>query len=1275
MSIETTGPEMYDFQDLACVAIMLRLVDPQSARFFVEPSAGEDAELHLTVDGRPLQIEIQVKGSTSQVTLDTVAACLVHTPRGVVEDTLLERLLRDDGRFAMLFMSGRCRDDCADYVRGADWEQGPPPEGLVPAKAPRKLLEAFSRLPHGDGIRKERRERNARFGETAVPKEVAGALSRLMILERETRDRVKERCASLLRGRHRVPEDRIDDLLRRLKEEVRNAKRKDVDVLALVQEALAKESNPSIRPADYVERGVEQSLLDDLGRDGVLLLSGMPRTGKTYAARFVASKYERFGYAVRELGDAEAAGRWLLEPGAAHRLAVVDDPLGTMGTTGGADDLDALYRVAHNIAPNRRMVVAQGQAQLLAAAGASRLSDVATDISHWRDMGQSLTATFLGDVWREVSEKFDVPPILGRRIAAGLEGGALNVEPGSLRHAAAQSRRLAEDADLDEVAQLARESAASLGRTLAETGCGKVMAAMAVATSPGQSIAMEELAFVLGAGGEALPGLLGDQAGGIFVGGETEASKEAEPGYVEMPTLGEGDYEALGRLERLGILEVSEGGAVKYSHPYYRAAGESVAGEQTYAGATKTVRALRRALFCLLPATSKGTARNLRWIWEALMDSAGQPGLVQCAIDGLRSSFPGTRDICYRFLVDRCEAPSIKKLQPNLRSWTAAVTRIDLFELRWRGGDAYLPPPDRFRSGDEFLERLLDETSAGDVKEELALLNTAESRYVSPEQASRALSYYRTEPSAMTLAAVLRLLSFDEAVLRAEAIKIWLGNGRDDDRPALNRIFEDRHPACAVAAVKAATWGWHEFAPARRKWVCSGLRSLAEDAPACAMAMLEPLVLFDRPEHAGENPPWELFGDLLPVVMRGLPRDVGVNEGRLLNSTRCSVGFLAPGKVVDICDGWSGWLEEFVHAGGLPSDYMFGVVGILIAATRECPELRAGRLKRLMSMDGTACGVCTVSAVVDAWNELTPPERGKVLSRVTDDEAADRRWMQAVAITRDVVPREIETAALGDEVSLADGVEALLQNVDDGLLKAAVHVFCGAPEPLWFLGTHHRGRKVWETVVGGIARLPGHPLFEIAWDELSIDGDGSKVAGLVEVVGDAHAERALDFLIRTNCHRTGDYMPEAWTTVLGMAPDAKTLKRWLDKVAQCLPAMLDELPDLQEWLGGTEYLDQMVRRILGDIRLLKLVGGSAGDRAPVELEWRVQEIERVLDRSPPRLWVTCSDVSRQVTAWGVGTAELFEKLNERRKTILAERDRIRAAWGLPDPVLEGWIGP
>ena len=211
--------------------------------------------------------------------------------------------------------------------------------------------------------------------------------------------------------------------------------------------------------------------------------------------------------------------------------------------------------------------------------------------------------------------------------------------------------------------------------------------------------------------------------------------------------------------------------------------------------------------------------------------------------------------------------------------------------------------------------------------------------------------------------------------------------------------------------------------------------------------------------------------------------------------------------------------------------------------------------------------------------------------------------------------------------------------------------------------------------MGAIARRPDHRLFDLAWDEVAIDGDGSAVAALVAHAGGEHAERALDFLIRASCHRTGDYMTEAWTTVFRLAPDEATLRRWLDKVGRCLPAILDDVSDLGEWLGGTEYLATMALRLPGDMAMRMAVRGTEGDPVPVDLQRRVQRMEVIVDGLPPRLAATCIEMRRRLDAWGVGSAVLLEKLDRRREENLAECDRIRAAWGGPEFRLEGWVGP
>lgn len=60
--------------------------------------------------------------------------------------------------------------------------------------------------------------------------------------------------------------------------------------------------------------------MDELSRDNVLLLSGTPRVGKTYAARWIAAEFTPLGYDVQEFADVDSAERFLLDPGTAPRL-------------------------------------------------------------------------------------------------------------------------------------------------------------------------------------------------------------------------------------------------------------------------------------------------------------------------------------------------------------------------------------------------------------------------------------------------------------------------------------------------------------------------------------------------------------------------------------------------------------------------------------------------------------------------------------------------------------------------------------------------------------------------------------------------------------------------------------------------------------------------------------------------------------------------------------------------------------------------------------------
>ena len=100
---------------------------------------------------------------------------------------------------------------------------------------------------------------------------------------------------------------------------------------------------------------------------------------------------------------------------------------------------------------------------------------------------------------------------------------------------------------------------------------------------------------------------------------------------------------------------------------------------------------IKRGLFCLVPATSRATARNLDWVFERLAQrQEARVALIDHAVAGLSSYFPSTRDLCFRFLVRRLpELPLARRTE--LPQWVSAVTSVSLNDLEWVKGEARLP--------------------------------------------------------------------------------------------------------------------------------------------------------------------------------------------------------------------------------------------------------------------------------------------------------------------------------------------------------------------------------------------------------------------------------------------------------------------------------------------------------------------------------------------------------------------------------------------------------
>ena len=778
----------------------------------------------------------------------------------------------------------------------------------------------------------------------------------------------------------------------------------------------------------------------------------------------------------------------------------------------------------------------------------------------------------------------------------------------------------------------------------------------------------------MGEGGSALPSKSPHGSAGVVIGGPAR-SDSAKPGYDSPPSLSSNQSERLDFLERLQVVEVDPEEYVGFTHPFYRAAAESLVEGATHRAAVRIASTMQRGLFCMSPVVTQGTAKNLDLAFQRLASRpTAQTALVNHAIDGLKSYFPATRDLCFRFLV-RKHAELPESLQSDLLQWTKVVAATDLELLEWTEGHAHFPFDERM----ELSQVLggLRKVKRREVAETLSRLDGSKTETVSPEQAARALRFFAHDVPAMGIHAIGRLLSYDEAVIRAEATKLWLSDCREDDVEVLSRVFSDDHPRCAVAALQGAIAGWREYSAKRRKQVLDGLSALA-DSDVCATTMLDRLVLFNRVEHTGEDPPWMIFGVLAPIILQRLPSEAVANEPRLYAVMEHAARVLQPASMVAICDVWIGWLARNVENGRLPDEFALGVVKILVASTRDTPKLRDGRIEQMLGVKGTGALAVFVADLVDNWKDLTPSEHDVVLGRLLSGRSDDL-WLQAVALTRYGAPMVLQEALLGDEVSLCDDAEVLCAKMNPALLKAAAHVYLGQPQPLWWLGTHHSGWPVWEPVIERIARTPSDPSFELAWNDIANSGDGARLSQVITRVGNDHAERMLDVLLRIKLKHTGNFMPEAWAALLGMAPNDDIRRDWIDKMATYASAILDDLSDLRRWLTEKRDYNEMLDRLKTDYVPLTVAhftldssNGTEGENIGSSV---ISALKIFLDNEPPRLRGTCDWLINKLERENVAAPDLMETLKIRREKIIEQAEKTKSAFDRPKYDLPGWIEP
>ncbi|KWO42521.1 hypothetical protein WT97_02575 [Burkholderia sp. MSMB1459WGS] len=1278
MSIEIIGQLKYRLQDHVCALLAVLGSGNTEVSLQVEPKDGEDALLTLPDGVTVRTLEVQVKGADVRVTQDVLADWLAHFPDRDHSGSLLERLIADQKKSVLFVASGRCNDEVMSHAVELSPYTTEVKKGSVTIQTERAMragLQNYANAtPTADKeLAKKRRAHVGRLLSITSTTVLKTSLQRVLIAEQLDEPEVLRRIRDELVSRHRVVPDRVEEVTRRITEIIVREKRTGVDVMLEVKNVIASgtAADPLVA-ASYVPRGEEKALLSQLARDSALLLTGAPRVGKSSCARSLASSLQNQGYSVRVCSDIAEADRYLCEPVAGNRVALVDDPLGGAHASDYASrELILLGALIPKLGNGRRLIVSQAQDRLLEVSRYKFIDQIRIGKLSWVEMGIG-SANFLSALWDMSATDYAVPAGLKAQVEDAIQAGQLDLEPGCLVYLAANHDRLDVAAPLEEVIRYARQDSKSLGSALRREQLAPLMSALAVASTPALLIAEPELAFILDDGRVDRPGESDVRAIMSSFGQTSTASPAPPPSYVPLPVLSAHQSDSLEQLELRRMVSVTSR-RYTFSHPFYRASAESLIDAATSRSTEAALSLLGRALFTIDADAARAAATNLGWIHQNLDSQEGRQGVVDLAIRGLRSIFPVVRDLCFEFLVRRLASLPVE-LQSDVSVWVRSVTMMELPYVEWSGDQPRIPAA-TFADSLE-VDAFPAVASATEVNGALELLDSARPDPLSIRDAAKVVTFLEESPSRLTSQMTARLLSFDVSMVRAPVVRLWLSQPRSNDQHLLQRIFSEQHPAVTRAAYQGVVAAWPFCDDERRGALTSGLRAMA-DSPVSAAVLIDDLVVIARDEFGGQDTPWALLEALMPRVLQQLPPGVSFRDERLYDVMDQAIGNISLQSLLEIVDRWIELVQQY-SLSGTPSDYILGVSHILMSGVSSESGEREARIERLLALPGTASRIRVVSDLVDAWGDLSTKERTRLLQHLTT-RALDEVWLKAAALTRSAVPAEIQAALLPEGIDLESSPEAILNRLPSQLFAACVQVFTGHHPVIYYVGAHGSRNTAWNAILRRVVRLPGHTMFTVAWEWLSFIGKPAELAEVARELGPEQAERLAGLLLERKRHTSGDFMQEVWEALFGLPVSDEMKSDWLSRMAALAPNALDSLEEHESWIPESQrekFLshfaeDFALRELLGVLLQLLSNGGDPSTSRSLLTSKAAELIDVMVERAPPKHWHTYEIILRFLNLTKISDEALKNKLEERR-SLGIERAHERPERHTPR--LENWNG-
>ena len=1080
MSVEIVGAQGFDYQYTVTLYMILKYLEMDHFEVSVENESFEDAKLSYQLEDKTYHIELQVKKKASEIAYDEFATWLAHFQKSKSDCIILDRIQQSDTNYLVFVTNNRCTDNVSKFV-GKENEIKENKICFSAEMLKDLKLRMLKGIDNKNELGRKRKEHIEQYF-NQKKNELNKVLGRVYIIERK--DQIEREICIILKEQYQIPKMICRDVMNQMLDVVRQGRDSGEDITALIREILKNKRFSRVLPEDksFYKRDSIDILKSELLQKKLLLLTGVPFSGKTYIAKTIAQELQDNGYYVKltdNIIEDQEAYYFLMSPENDSRLLLIEDPFGHIGKSENyiqiRDKIEGLIRDRLSI--NRKVIITSRLDILLDVFQKKQIEECKIQGNGWintsissKEEAEKIWLRFYG----ESDESLQVFERLKRSFDHHDE--TVFLEIGEMRHLllSVQNINVLTHMSTDEIIKQARISSEEVCRKIKSYGetYKDIFILLGCFCNTVRSVSVKDLAYILCSNEESVSiRQKMEEEVTVSIGDRQKNSHihQEFPVYAQMPKLDEDIISILRVLCEKGyIYKERITNEIYFLHPIYKYASKLLLQEEIEDDwdIEKYIKYMRRAIGSL---SSNAAFCSLCQLGQ---EFDREQMIIDCIVEGSRSIFPAIRDVSILYLdqnFDNLNEQVQKDFMKNIRNGRTA----DKY-MQWNGNECWYQMDGKhyfdFFNMDDFWGKDINFT-----------LEEIEERVRKKENFSKKEIYDILSSSLadnLSREFLEYTLLSDEAVIRSRAIFYLFKNYAaklDFEKTEYLQRFENYNVVYGM--LKGMFSSVNDFSEENVKKLIIYFQKQFE-RKSVSMYVED---LFDK--FGDENGSkaidwgkyaeaerlriWKIWAALFSKWLVCFPaKFMGMNEPHMSLNIDRSLKYLNNQKeVVDVANAWIQWIHNYSKYHSV-NDYGMSVLDYLITGTKNSACLRKGMIKKELKVNSTSLVTAHISHIVDLWDMLTDEERKDICEYLKNEMRGDMKWIQAVALTRKNVTKDIQIAITGN-VFLDKEPKKIIDTLNEkNILTECLHIFCGFPQPLWFNGYHHSGKySLWDGVM------------------------------------------------------------------------------------------------------------------------------------------------------------------------------------------------------------------